>query len=135
MKAASHSSSHQYSRRNAKTAHVDEVRHEIYKIDKKNRVHQPVDSPGLTVIRLVNELFADAFDCWDYRFMKKRSRDDGVVRNELNKMFKKTTVQMKARTFSGKDPCPLSPSSRISRHREMPVTFMRAQSYGYSSAA
>lgn len=43
----------------------------------------------------MNELFADAFDYRNYRVMKKSTRYDEDVGNELKKITKKTDIQVK----------------------------------------
>lgn len=67
--ALSHSRSDDCNRRNVQTAHIDEVRNEIYKIDKKSLADQPSDVPELTFIGPVSELFADAIDYRNYRLI------------------------------------------------------------------
>lgn len=58
----------------------------------------------MIVIKHVNKLFADAVDYRNYRLIKKSTRYEDDVANKLNKMTKKTAVQMKDRTVSAKDP-------------------------------
>lgn len=52
----------------------------------------------------MNELLSNAVKYCRYRLSKTSARYDDDVANELNKRTKKTTVQIKDRTFSGRDP-------------------------------
>lgn len=72
-------------------------------IISRNEISSEV--PGLVVFQPVNELFADAVDYLNFRLIKKSSRYDKYSTNKLDKMTRKTAVQMKDRTFNRKDPC------------------------------
>lgn len=102
--ATSHSCNNHNNRRNAQPAHVAKMRHETYTIGKKNRIELPSDVLGLTVIRPVNELYADPVDYRSYRLITKSPRYTDDITNELNKMTKKTVLQINDRAFSGRDP-------------------------------
>lgn len=58
----------------------------------------------MTIIKLVDELFADADYYRNYGLIKTSSRRDDDVAKELNKMLKKITIQMKEQDLNGKDP-------------------------------
>lgn len=70
-------------------------------------VDQPIDVPGLTVIRQMSEIYADAIDYRSSLLIKKSFWYVDDVAYKLIKMTKKTAVQIRDRTFSGKDPCRL----------------------------
>lgn len=110
-----HSSSDSYSSGNAQPAHIEEVRHETFKIGRKNRVDKSSGVPSVATIRSVNKLFADAFKNQTDRLIQKSNWYDDNIASDLNNMNKKTAVQLQDRTFSGNDPCRLLPFSRISR--------------------
>lgn len=101
--AAPHSSSNSSSIRNTQTSHIDDIRQKTFKIDKKYHFDQPSYVPGPAVVRSVNKQLEDAVDYRNYRLSKKSSRYENEVANELNKMTKNIAVQMKNRSFSGKD--------------------------------
>lgn len=67
-----------------------------------NDISDDKTSPrACSIIKSVNELFADAVDYRNYRLIKKSAWYDDGIANELNKMAKKTAVQMKNRIFNG----------------------------------
>lgn len=58
----------------------------------------------MIVIKPLNELFTEVGGYRNYHLIKKSARYDDNVANELGMMTKKTSVQMKDRTFNGKHP-------------------------------
>lgn len=54
----------------------------------------------MLVSKVVSELSTEAVDHRNYRLMKNSTRYDKDLANNLSKVTKKTTVQMKVRTFS-----------------------------------
>lgn len=70
-------------------------------MNKINRFAQPPDASSLAFLRPVKEVFADAVDHQNYRIIKKFFLSDNGITNELNKMTKKTAVQISDWTFSG----------------------------------
>lgn len=65
----------------------------------------PTDGQGVNVLKPVNELLTDAVDYQNYRIMKKSPWYNADETNDLNRMTKKTVVQMTDRTFNGSDSC------------------------------
>lgn len=59
-----------------------------------NKIEYPSDAPGATLIEQVNKLFADAVHYKSYAFIKKSARYDDELANEVNKVTKKTAVQV-----------------------------------------
>lgn len=51
----------------------------------------------------MNELFTDAVDYRNYRFITKSTRYDADVASMLNRLTKRTDVQMKDQIFNRKD--------------------------------
>lgn len=62
------------------------------------------DVPSVTVIKPVNELFPNADYYQNYRLIRKSAWYDNDESNELNKMKRKTAVQMKDQILKRKDP-------------------------------
>lgn len=67
-----------------------------------NELEHPLIAPGVTVLKPMSELFADAVDYQHYRLIKRSARYNDNVANELKKMTKETTVQVKHLTFTGR---------------------------------
>lgn len=63
-----------------------------------------LDVPRCEVITANNDRFATAVNYPNYRYLNKVSLYDDDVEHELHRMAKKIAVQMKDRTFPGKDP-------------------------------
>lgn len=59
---------------------------------------------SLALIKLENKLFGNVVEYQNCRLTKKSSWCDDDDANELSKMTKKATLQMKDRTFSGGNP-------------------------------
>lgn len=59
---------------------------------------------GMVVIKLVNKPFTESVEYRTYSLVKKSTRYDDDVVNELNMMTRKTSVQRKVQTVNGKDP-------------------------------
>lgn len=117
----------------AQLGYSSKFRHETYKVNKYNRVDQPLNVPGLAVIRPVNKLFANVVYHRSYRLIKKSTRYENDVADELSKITKETAVQMKDRNFPGNDSVSIIFFRRVSRHRVMPAIFTKVRSCGYSS--
>lgn len=77
--------------------------YKTYNVNNYDYIDQPLDVPSLTVIRPVNEMFANIVDHHSCRLTKKSARYDNNVSSELSKMTRNTAVQMKERTFSVED--------------------------------
>lgn len=67
------------------------------------KLENPADALGVKVIKLVYELFTNAVHYQNYRLIKNSKRYDDDVTNELNKITKKSAVQMKDQTFNDKE--------------------------------
>lgn len=91
------------------------------------------DVTDVTVIRSVNKLFADAIDLRSYRLTEKSAWYDDDVDNEVNKMMKKTNVQLKDGTFNGRDRLSIIAFYRSSSWHATYATFKRGQLYRSSS--
>lgn len=85
---------------------TNRVRHGRYKTKTAfvNQVEYPLDVHGVTLTKSVNKVFADAIDYRNYCFIKRPAEYKNDVANELNKITKKTVVQMKDWTFNDEDP-------------------------------
>lgn len=73
----------------------------------KYKPEKDLDVPGVEVLEPVDNCFAAAVNCQDYRLLKKSSRNDHIVVHKLHKMSKKLALQMKDRTLSRKNPKPV----------------------------
>lgn len=61
-----------------------------------------MDIPSLKASEEVSDPFSNVLDYLTYRLIKKSAKYDDDIANELLRMTKKTFVQMKDQTLSGK---------------------------------
>lgn len=81
----------------------------------------PPDIPGLTELTPENMLLVDAVEHQIYHLIRNTVRNKDDVASKLNNMTKKAAVQMKHRTFNGKNHRRWTPSCQTSRRRAMPA--------------
>lgn len=59
-----------------------------------NKLEHSLDSPGITVMKLMTKLVDDVADYQNYPLVKKSVRYNNEVAYELNKMIKKWAIQI-----------------------------------------
>lgn len=92
-----------------------------------------LDLPDLKVIESVKDRFTATVYYQNYHLLKKSSRYNTDVANELRKIVNNITMQIKDGIFSGKSRYPSSVFYKISSWHVMHAKFMRAQESSYSS--
>lgn len=86
------------------------TRDQVTMADRKSETNKPkttkeLDVPGLKVIEPINDRFASAVDCRNYRIIKSSSRNDNDQAHKLHKIVEKIAMEMKDRFFSKKTLC------------------------------